>query len=76
MLIARIIEQKLEGKYTIDKITETLRNVACSHLDQNLWLFDFADDVTDFLNDAFNMDFGRKVMTLQQIKENFAHSKK
>jgi transposase len=76
LLVARIVEKKLGGKYTIDKITETLRNVACSHLDQNLWLFDYADDVTDDLNSVFNTDFGKKIMTLQQIKEYFALSKK
>jgi transposase len=76
LLIARIVERKLNDKYTIEKITEALRNVACSHLDQNLWLFDYADEVTDDLNIYFNTDFGRKVMTLQQIKENLAHSKK
>ncbi len=68
-LIARIVEMRLGGKYTISKITETLQNVACSHLDQNLWLFDFADEVTDECNAVFGTDFGRKAMTLQEIKK-------
>ena len=76
LLIARIVELKLEGKYTIAKIIDTLRNVSCSNIDQNHWLFDFADDVTDDLNDAFGTDFGRKIMTLKEIKKNFGESKK
>ena len=60
LLIARLVEQRLNGKYTIAKITETLQKVACSHLGQNLWLFDYADEVTDDMNTAFGMDFGRK----------------
>jgi transposase len=75
LLIARIVEMRLGGMHTIDRITETLRNVGCSHIDQNLWLFDHADDVTDHINAAFGFDFGRKVMTLQEIKNNLAAAK-
>ena len=75
LLIVRIVEKRLNCKYTVDKITETLRSVSCSHLDQNAWLFDFADDVTDDMNTVFGTDFGRKIMTLQEIKSNLAQSK-
>jgi len=75
LLVARIVEIRLGGKYTIAKITDSLRNVACSHIDQNLWLFDFADEVTDDCNAAFGADFGRKVMTLKEIKNNLGHAK-
>jgi transposase len=75
LLIARIVERRLEGKYTIDKITETLRNVSCSHLDQNIWLFDYADDTTDKINSIFDTNFGKRAMTLQEIKSNFAQTK-
>ena len=75
LLIARIIERRLEGKYTIVKITETLQKVACSHIKQNVWLFDYADDLTDKLKAVFGVDFGRRHMTLEEIKSNFAQSK-
>ena len=67
LLIGRIVEMRLGGKYTIAKITETLRKVACSHLDQNVWLFDYADEVTDDMNAVFDSNIGRKLMTLQEI---------
>jgi transposase len=76
LLIARIVELRLGCKYDIAKITETLRNIACSHIDQNLWLFDFADEVTDDINTAFGTDIGRKIMTLEKIKNNFGTTKK
>lgn len=76
LLIARIVELRLGGKYTIDLLMETLRKVACSKLSQNLWLFDFADDITDEMNAVFGTDFGRKVMTLQEIKKNLGEVKK
>ncbi|MFP3154895.1 IS1634 family transposase [Lachnospiraceae bacterium ZAX-1] len=75
LLIARLVELQLGGKYTIAKITETLRNVSCSHIDQNHWLFDYADDVTDDMNAVFGTDFGRKIMTLKEIKKNLGSAK-
>ena len=76
LLISRIVEIRLGGKYTIAQIAESLRNVACSHFEQNLWLFDYADDVTDALDAVFDVDFGRKTMTLQQIKHNLGKTKR
>jgi len=55
----------LQNKYSdsIAKIMETLRKVACSHLDQNIWLFDYADEITDDINKAFCMNIGRRAIT-------------
>ena len=76
LLIARLVEKRLDGKYNIAVITETLRNVSCSHLEQNIWLFDFANDVTDDINAAFGTNFGKKAMTLHEIKTNLAGTKR
>jgi transposase len=76
LLVARIVEKRLGGQYTIAKITETLRKAACSQIDQNLWLFDFANEVTDAMNNAFGTDFGRKIMSLGDIKKNLGRAKK
>ena len=76
LLIGRIAEMRLGGKYTIAKITETLHKVACSHLDQNVWLFDYADEITDEMNAVFGTDIGRKIMTLQGIKKSLGQVKR
>jgi len=76
LLIGRIVELKLKGKYTIATIAETLRKVACSNIDTNHWLFDYADDVTDDMNETFGTDFGKRVMTLKEIKSSLGDAKK
>lgn len=76
LLIARCVEIKLGNKYTIDRITETLRRVSCSNISQNVWLFDYANEITDQMNDIFGTDFGIKNMTLKKIKKNFGETKK
>ncbi len=45
-------------------------------MDTNHYLFDYADEVTDDINGAFNLDIGQKVMTLKEIKKIFANVKK
>jgi transposase len=76
LLIARIVELRLDGKYTIAKITETLRKVECSNIDQNIWLFDHTDEVTDDMNAAFGTDFGLKTMTLGDIRKKLGLAKR
>lgn len=76
LLITRIIEKRLGGKYTIAAITDSLRKVACSHLAQNIWLFDYADQITDDINAAFGTNFGINAMTLIDIRKFVADSKK
>ena len=75
LLIARIVELRLGKKHTIDEISETLRKVACSNVDQNHWLFDFSNEITDHMNTVFGTDFGRKIMTLKEIKKNLSQAK-
>lgn len=43
---------------------QTLRKVSCSHIDANHYLFDYANEVTDDINDIFNLNIGKKIMLL------------
>ena len=75
LLIARIVEKRLDRKYTIEQIVETLEKVACSHLKENIWLLDYSDNLTDELNSVFGTEFGKKYITLQDIKRSVAQLK-
>ena len=76
LLIGRIVEKRLGGKYSVQRISETLQKVACSNIGQNIWLFDHTDAITDDINLAFGTDFGRRQVSLQDIKCNFSQSKR
>jgi transposase len=75
LLIGRIIELRLGGKYTVDRITDVMAKVSCSRIDQNYWLFDHRCVVSDALDKEFSTNFSDKIMTLKNIKKNFAQSK-
>jgi len=70
------VELRLNNKYSIEKILSSLRSVSCSHIDANHYLFDYTDEVTDDINDVFNLNIGQKIMTLGEIKKNFGKVKK
>jgi len=72
LLISRIVEIRLGNKYNIEKIINALRQVECSHIDQNYYLFDFSNAVTDDINAVFDVHIGKKIMTLGEIKKNLA----
>ena len=76
LTIARIVEIKLNHKYSIGKILSTLRLVSCTHVDANHYVFDYANEVTDDINDIFNLNIGRKFMTFGEIKKEFGIIKK
>ena len=76
LTLARLVELKLGKQFPVAKIIASLRQVECSHLDANHWLFDYADDVTGALNAMFDVDFGKKFMTTGEIKKYFARAKK
>ena len=76
LLIARLTEIRLGNKYNIEKIIDTLRKVECSHISQNHYLFDFVDEVTEDINAAFELNIGRKILTLGEIKRNLGFVKK
>jgi len=76
LLISRIVEMRIGREYTIERIIESLRKVACSNVYQNIWTFDYTDEVTDALSKAFGIDFNRKFLTLSEIKNILASTKK
>jgi len=75
LTLLRIIEQRLSNKYPAHAILDSIRNAECSHLDSNFWLFDYANEITDSLNIEFNLNFGKKLLELSEIKNIFSQSK-
>ena len=76
LVIARILEYKLNGKYSITKIINSLKKCSCTNVDQNYYLFDYYDEVLQNVGVATNVDFSTKIRTLQQIKKNISETKK
>ena len=76
LTLSRLVELQLGGKFSVTQIIESLREVTCSHLDANHYLFDYSDEVTTALESCYNVGFGKKYMSLGEIKKYFAKVKK
>jgi transposase len=76
LVIARLLQQKLNNQYSVTRLIESLSKLSCSHIKENYYLFDYADEVTDAVGRALDIDFGRKYMTLKDIKGSLAATKK
>ena len=76
LVIARILENKLDNQFSISKIADSLRRVSCSPLEENWFLLDYSDEVTSAIFHKMNIEFNRKYLRLGEIKNILACSKK
>jgi transposase len=76
LVLVRLLEKRLGCKHPVPKILESLRRSSCSLLEENLYLFDYYDQVLSDIGKTMGIDFSRKYRTAGEIKKIFAGSKK
>lgn len=76
LIIVRILEYRLNGKWSVTKLIEALQKSKCSFLQENYYHFNYYDEVLDDIGKEFNIDFSKKFMTQKEIKNVIAASKK
>ena len=76
LVIIRLIHKKLNRCYSVEKIIECLNKIACSHEQDNLYMFDYRSKISDAISSNFGIDFTRKRLRLSEIKNILANSKK
>ena len=76
LTIARLLEHRLAQKYSIGTILESLSKAECSLVQQNYYLFDYYDDTLKDIGTAIDIDFGKRIRTLGEIKKILAKTKK
>lgn len=76
LTIARILENRLERRYSIRRILESLSKAECSLIQQNYYMFDHYDEVLRDIGQIMDIDFGKRIRTLGEIKKVLAATKK
>lgn len=72
LLIYRILEKKLDYKYTIKEILNTLRNMNVTELKGNGYIPSYErTDITDFIHEKYNFNTDTEVITYKKIKKIF-----
>lgn len=75
LVIARLVEKRLKGKYPVKSILESLRKASCSHLQENYYVLDTFDDVLQGVKKEMGIDLGQKYMSLKEIKKVLGETK-
>lgn len=76
LVLGRVLQHKLNKKYSVGKIFETLANCNCSNFQENYYLFDYYDSILSDIGIVTNIDFSLKNRTLQDIKKILGTTKK
>ena len=71
LVITRLLEKKLNNKYSIHKIIESLKNYNSTLIEHDLCLQNYSDEIIKDIEKIFNIDFSRKYLTLSEIKKIF-----
>ncbi len=69
LLIIRLLEKKLDYKYSNHEVIESLRNYNSTNIEHDIYLQNFRNDVIKDLEEIFNIDLSRKYLTLSEIKK-------
>jgi transposase len=76
LALSRILEMKLEHKYSAGRILDSLSKANCSLVQQNYYMFDYFDEVLKDIGEIMNIDFAKRIRTLGDIKQALADTKK
>lgn len=69
LVIIRLLEQKLNRKYSNEYMIDSLRKYNSTRIEHDIYLQDFRNDVIKDLEQIFNIDLSRKYLTLSEIKK-------
>ena len=69
LFLIRLLEQKLNKKYSNSYVIESLRNYNSTNIEHDIYLQNFRNDVIKDLEKVFNIDLSRKYLTLSEIKK-------
>ncbi|HZK25245.1 MAG TPA: IS1634 family transposase [Oscillospiraceae bacterium] len=76
LVIIRLIQKKMDRRYSPKMIIECLNKIASSNEQDNLYLFDYRSEISDDIGNVLGIDFTRKRLRLADIKNILANCKK
>jgi transposase len=76
LVIIRLLQKLTDRRYSAEKIVGCLNKIACSHEQENLYLFDYRSEISDAIGSALGIDFTRKRLQLSEVKNILAKAKK
>lgn len=69
LVILRLLEEKLERKFSPDKIINSLKNYTSSKIEHDIYLQNNYDDIIECIDNIYNLNLDKKYRTLSEIKK-------
>ena len=77
LVIARLLARFFLGnEFSVGRIAESLGRASGSHMEENWYLFDHADEVTNAVREKMGIDLEKKYRTLGEIRQLIGDTKK
>ena len=76
LVIARLLQKRLAGRFSIEAIADSLSKASCTRLEENWYVQDYCDDVIIALNDLMGIDLTRKYLQLADVRKIMGATKK
>lgn len=69
LTIVRLLERRLNNKYSFNKIIETIRSYKSCPIEHDFYLQNFRNEITNEFEQTFNIILSHKYLTLSEIKK-------
>ena len=69
LVIIRLLENKLENKYSTKQIIESLKNFTSSHIEHDIYKQNNYNKIIKQFSDIYNLNLEKKYRTLSEIKK-------
>lgn len=76
LVMIRLIQKKTGCQFTPEQIAACLNKISCSLEHENIYLFNYRAPISDAIGKSFAIDFAHRRLTLSEIKNTLALSKK
>lgn len=76
LLILRLLQLETKGKYSVRTLVDTMKEMTGTYVDKNYYMFDHYNEIVDDLGKATDIEFSRRFMTLGDVKNIIAKTKK
>lgn len=75
LVLIRLLQKKLDWKYSSEKLLSGLSKTCCTNTDTNRYVANYNDEAVIEIGKLFGIDFRKKNRTLSEIKKIIANSK-
>lgn len=68
LVILRLLQRRLNDKYSIEKIIDSIKNYGCVHIGGNKHMFIYYDEIIDSYSKIFKLELDKKYRTRKDIR--------